>query len=1028
MKPLNDQMNGPLAWMVRHPVAANLLMFMFIVGGLLMCFRIKQEVFPEFTNDTVSIRVPYPGASPEEIEKGIILPVEEALSDVDGLDEIVSVANENIGVVTAEVLMGEDEEKVSRDIQSAIDRITTFPDDAERPVVQLQVRHRRGLSIAVFGDTSHKNLRYYAENFRDFLLQNEKITSVDLEGTKPLEIAIELDRDKLRAYHLTLPQVANLIRESRLELPAGALKLEDGDLLVRVNERADHGVGYEDVVIKTSRGESLLLSDIANIRDGFEEIDSGYTWHGHPAILLDVHLTGNYSPIEISDEVKLLKEEYSLRLPEGMGLTILEDSSDSYRGRVELLVKNAWVGLLLVFVLLSCFLRMKLAFWVMMGIPTSFLGGLMLLPSFDVSLNMVTLFAFIISLGIVVDDAVVVGENIFEWRQKGVDAFEAAVQGIREVSVPVTFSILTNIVAFLPLAFVPGTMGKVFYMVPIVVILVFIVSWIEGLFILPAHLSHGHVQKELESRSWLDGFRKSLDHFVMNLYGPFLKRVLKYRYLTITIAIVVLMLTFGLIKSGRLGMGLFPITESDKAVAEIKFPFGTPAKVTQEALTKLRDSANHVLEKMNKSDVVVGIVTKVGQGGDESQGSIQVLFKSEEERNMSLVSYIDEWRQETSEILGTLSLIFKADSGGPSSGSALNLEFRHPSVPKLREANDRVIEALKEYPMVKDIVDGFSPGKPQINFKLTPEGESAGFTANDVARQLRGAYFGAESLRQLRGRNEFKVRVRLEREQRESEYDLEEMILISPKGIEMPLKEIAEFDRGRAYTEIKRRNGARTITVEADVKPRSQAGLIKTELTSKILPEILADYPGMTYSFEGRSKNMMESLQALGVGFLIAMFVIYALLAIPFNSYFQPMIIMISIPFGIVGAVLGHVVMGFDLSVISMFGVVALAGVVVNDSLVLIDMANRKYREGKSAIESIHYAGVRRIRPILLTSLTTFGGLAPMIFETSRQAKFLIPMAISLGYGILFATVIALLVVPCLYMMLDDIKQTWRKL
>jgi multidrug efflux pump subunit AcrB len=1024
----NKNLNGPLAWMVRHPVAANLLMFAFIVGGLLMCFQIKQEVFPEFTNDIVSVRVPYPGASPEEIEKGIILPVEEALSDVDGLDEVVSVASENFGVVRAEVLMGEDEEKISRDIQSAVDRITTFPDDAERPVVQLQMRHRRGMTIAIHGDTTHKSLRYYAENMRDFFLQNEKITSIDLSGTRPLEIAIEFDRDKLRAYNLTLPQVANVIRSSRMELPAGALKLQEGDLLVRVNERADHGKGYENVVIKTSKGESLLLKDIATIKDGFEEVESGFTWLGHPAILLDVHLTGNHGPIEISDEVKKLMEEYALRFPEGLGATIITDSSDSYRGRVELLIKNAWMGLLLVFVLLTCFLRMKLAFWVMMGIPTSFLGGLMLLPSFDVSLNMVTLFAFIISLGIVVDDAVVVGENIFEWRQRGVNAFEAAVLGIREVSVPVTFSILTNIVAFLPLAFVPGTMGKVFFMVPIVVILVFIVSWIEGLFILPAHLSHGNVKKELESKSWLDGFRKGLDHVVMNLYGPFLKRVLKYRYLTMAIAFAVLMLMIGFIQSGRLGMGLFPITESDKAVAELKFPFGTPAKVTQKALDQLRDSAHVVLEKLNKTDVILGIVTKVGSGGDESQGSIEVLFKSEEERKLGMVEYIDQWRETTPDILGTLSLIYKADSGGPSSGSALNLEFRHPNVPKLKEANDRVIAALKEYPMVKDIVDGFSPGKPQINFKLTPEGENAGFTANDVARQLRGAYFGSESLRQLRGRNEFKVRVRLDREQRESEYDLEEMILRSPQGIEMPLREIAVFDRGRAYTEIKRRNGARTITVEADVKPRSQAGLIKTELTTTILPDILKDYPGMTYSFEGRSKNMMESMRALGIGFIIAMFVIYALLAIPFNSYFQPLIIMVSIPFGIVGAVLGHIVMGYDLSIISMFGVVALAGVVVNDSLVLIDMANRKYKENNHALAAIHYAGVRRIRPILLTSLTTFGGLAPMIFETSRQAKFLIPMAISLGYGILFATIIALLVVPCLYMVLDDVKQFWKKL
>lgn len=1020
--------SGPLAWMVMHPVAANLLMIAIIIGGVLMTTQIKQEVFPVFTNDIVSVKVPYPGASPEEIEKGIILPVEEALADVDGIDEVVSKAKENIGTVSAEVLTGEDSEKVYRDIQSAIDRITTFPDDAERAEVALESRHRRGVVVSIHGKTSHINLRKISEEFRDKLLQSDSISSVKLTGTKPLEIAIEIDRHNLRAYNLTLPQVASIIRNSRLELPGGAIKLKEGELLIRLDERADYGKGYESIVLKTSKGEPLLLGSIANIKDGFEEKERGLTWKGSPSIYVEVQLAGAAGPIEVSDEVQRIVSEFRSFLPEGIGVELLYDDSNSYRQRVELLLKNAWVGLLLVFVLLACFLRVKLAFWVMMGIPTSFLGGLMLLPTFDVSLNMVTLFAFIISLGIVVDDAVVVGENIFEWRQKGIDAFDAAVNGIREVSVPVTFSILTNIVAFLPLAFVPGTMGKVFFMIPIVVILVFIVSWVESLFILPAHLSHGNLKKEQEAKSPLDFFRRGLDTFVQKVYSPFLDKVLKYRYLTLTIAFSLLFMTGAILKSGHLGLGLFPIVEADKAVAEVKFPFGTPARVTQEALDLLRIAANKVLNDLGKSDVKLGVTTSVGEGGDESAGLLEVLFASEKERGLSMVDFVDLWREGTPEIFGAQSVIFKADSGGPSSGSALTIELRHPNVGYLEEANDRIIEGLKAYPMVKDIQDGFSPGKPQISFKLTLEAEQHGFTASDIGRQLRGAYFGAESLRQLRGRNEFRVRVRLPREQRESEYDLEEFVVRSQKGVEMPLKEAVVFDRGRAYTEIKRRNGARTITVQADVKPRSQAGLIKSELTESILPAILKDYPGMSYSFEGRSKNMMESMQVLGLGFLLAMAVIYALLAIPFDDYIQPLIIMISIPFGIVGAILGHVLMGFDLSIISMFGVVALAGVVVNDSLVLIDMANKKYKSGSDGLSAIHYAGVRRIRPILLTSLTTFGGLAPMIFETSRQARFLIPMAISLGYGILFATVIALLVVPSLYMVVEDMKRFWRNL
>jgi len=1025
---INPYLKGPLSWMVQHPVAANLLMIAILVGGLIMTRQIKQEVFPVFTEDTVSISVPYPGASPEEIEKGIILPIEEALGDVDGLDEIVSTAKENVGLVKAEVLKGENAEKVYRDIQSAIDRITTFPDDSERPTVQLDTNRRRGVSIALYGHASHMSLRQMAEELRDALSQDDKISAVKIAGSKPLEIAIEIDREKLRAYDLTLPQVAQIISNSRLELPGGAIKLNDGDLLIRMDERSDYGVGYQDVVLKISNGETLTLGQIATIKDGFEEIDTGYTWKSAPAIFVEVNLAGAFGPIEVSDAVKKVVAEFKLGLPEMIDAEMIYDNSDVYRQRMDLLIRNACFGLVLVFVLLSCFLQVKLAFWVIMGIPTSFLGGLLLLPSFDVSINMVTLFAFIIALGIVVDDAIVVGENIFEWRQKGLNAFEAAVRGIKEVSVPVTYSILTNIVAFLPLAFVPGVMGKIFFMVPIVVILVFLVSWVEALFILPAHLSHGDTTKERDGRSWLSPIREGLTRFIETIYGPFLKLVLRYRYITLSLAVAVLIMTIALIKSGHMGFGLFPTVESDKAVVEIKFPFGTPAMVTQTALNQLRESANQVLGELDKISVKRGIVTQVGEGGDESVGSIEVLFVSEEERNLSMQKFIDLWREATPKILGALSVIYKADSGGPSSGAALNIELRHPDVEVLKEANYRIIASLEAYPMVKDIEDGFSPGKPQLNFSLTHEAESLGFTTSEIARQIRAAYFGVESLRQLRGRNEFKVKVRLSREQRESEYDLEEMILRSTSGIEMPLKDAVVFERGRAYTEIKRRNGARTITVQADVKPRAQAGLIKTELVDTIMPAILKDYPGMSYSFEGRSKEQMESMQVLGMGFLLAMFVIYALLAIPFNDYFQPLIIMVSIPFGIVGALLGHLFMGFDLSVISMFGVVALSGVVVNDSLVLIDMANQKLQEGLSPYASIHFAGVRRFKPIILTSLTTFGGLAPMIFETSRQARFLIPMAISLGFGILFATAIALIVVPSLYMVLDDVKRIGRKL
>jgi multidrug efflux pump subunit AcrB len=623
----------------------------------------------------------------------------------------------------------------------------------------------------------------------------------------------------------------------------------------------------------------------------------------------------------------------------------------------------------------------------------------------------------------VVDDAIVVGENIYYYRQSGLDWFEAAVRGAREIAMPITFSVLTNMVAFMPMMFVPGFMGKIFKYIPLVVIAVFSVSLIESLFVLPSHIGHRRRSNPSGLLGWLMNgqarFSRSFSRFIQTKYGPFLDLALRYRYLTLSIGLAVLILTIGYIKSGRMGFELFPKVESDYAMATAKLPFGTAVQKTERVQQILVEAAQQVVQENGGQDLVQGIFSVI----NGNLAEVRAYLTPPDVRPISTAKLSDLWRERVGVLTGLEFLKFESDAGGPGRGSAISIELSHRHINTLEQASAELAEALETFPNVSDIDDGYSPGKQQIDFQIKPAGRSLGLRSQEVARQIRNAYYGAEVLRQQRGRNEIKVKVRLPKEERALEYNLEQMILRTPSGKEVPLHEAVSLKRGRAYTNIDRRNGRRVVTVSADVKPRSQTDQVLQSLTADTLPALQQKYPGLTYSFEGRQADRRDSMQSMMKGLLMALFVIYAMLAVPFNSFVQPLIIMMSIPFGIVGAVLGHLLMGYSLSVMSTFGVVALSGVVINDALVLIDFANRKRLDGMNEHDAIHGAGIHRFRPIMLTTLTTFGGLAPMIFETSRQARFLIPMAISLGFGILFATIITLLLVPSLYLIVDDVHQ-----
>lgn len=1030
---------GPLGFMAQHAVAANLLMLIFIIGGALIGTQIKQEVFPEFAIDRISISVPYPGASPEEVEQGIILAIEDSVRGVEGVKNVISKAFEGRAAISIELLTGTNGGKALQDVKNSVDRISSFPVEAERPVVSLVELRRQVLTLMVAADMPERALRELAERVRDELINSPDITYIELGAVKALEIAIEIPQHKLREYGLTLSGIAQRIRESALELPAGAVRTGAGEVLLRTQERKDFGKEYLELPITTSPSGSIVrLRDIATVKDGFADVEQEAFYNGKPAIQINVFRVGDESPQSVSEAVKSYIEKTLPGLPAGVQMQIWDDSSVNFTERVDLLMRNAQLGLILVLLTLGLFLDIKLAFWVTLGIPVSILGAFLFVPFTGASINMISLFAFIITLGIIVDDAVVMGENIFEKREQGLSLAKAAVAGAREVAGPITFAVLTNIAAFLPLLFVPGPSGNFFRQIPAITVSVFIVSLIESLFVLPAHLSHDRFHpawlKRIDRpREW---FSSRLRHFIDNGYTNAVIKAVKYRGITICIAISSLLLSFSAIIGGHIEFSFMPKIDIDVVSAQASLPYGAPMEEAQRVRERLSKAADLAISELGDLEDRQGIFTLIGssiQGrGPGSRNvptadgahliSAQVALVPFDQRNFGGIQFAQAWREKLGKVAGLDSLSFMASTAA-TDGAAIEIELSHRNREVLEQAAQSLAESLQGYAGVNDIDDGVAAGKRQLSFKVSPEGRALGISSAYLASQIRSSFYGAEALRQQRGRNEIKVVVRLPENERSSLATIEDLVLQSPQGKEIALHEAADIQEGRAYTEINRRNGRRIISVTADVDQEiTNANKVIGDLELNSLPQLLQQYPGLSYSLEGEQASQRESLKALATGFVFALFGIYALLAIPFRSYLQPAVVMLSIPFGIIGALLGHFLLGYELSLISMFGIIALSGVVVNDSLVLIVTTNRLREEGLSAFDAIIQAGQRRFRPIVLTSATTFLGLAPMIFETSLQARFLIPMAVSIGFGILFATVIILLLVPAVYMITEDLS------
>ena len=1017
---MNSQRNGPIAWMTRNSIAANLLMMLLLGGGVWTMFTMQKEVFPNFLLDNVEIVVGYPGAAPEEVEQGILQPIEQALRDVDGIDEISSYSREGRAYVDVQLVAGEPRMRVFQDIDQAVNRIRTFPDQIEQPEVRLDSRQREVMRIDLYGNIPRKPLRKLGEQLRDQLQSHKDITQLEFWKAPPYVTHVEIPRQTLREYGLTLSQIANVIRRSSQDVAAGSIQSNSGEILLRVKGRKQYAAEFADIEILSSRnGQVVKLGDIANVFDGFEDYGFQQQFNQEPSIEIEVYRVGSQSPQDVANAVYETMDEFESVLPPGVKWRLDQNNAKEFKDRLGLVMKNALMAVVIVFGILALFLEIRLAFWVMMGMVVSFIGGILLLPVVGVSINMISLFGFLVVLGIVVDDAVVVGENVYEERQTQGDLEIAAIDGTREVSGPVTFSILTNIVAFIPLMFIPGEMGKFWSPLPWVVVIVLLLSLVESLFILPAHLAHTkRKQRESGTVGGQHLISRTFTRLVNLLYRPLLKFCLHFRYVTATLALALLVVLGGYALSSHMGMVMMPELSANEIEAGVRMPTGTTPDQAAAIANAVTSASLEMFEKHDLYRCAEGIKTNVrGEGFID----VEIVMKPPNERDITSNEVIDLWREQLGDIDGVNQISFRAERGPGGHRRDIQIDLSHSDIDVLEKATAALVERVGSYANTRDVNDNYDRGKTQFDFKLKPEGRALGLTDENLGDQLRGAFFGSLALRLLRGMNEIEVRVKLPEEQRKNLHHLEDLIIQAPGGSEVPLLDVAEIEEAQAFNRINRVNGRRVIGISMDAEPAGAVNQVIAALRAEELPKLREDFPGITWEFSGSNAEMRAATSTLWSHFALALAVIYSLLAVAFRRYIQPLIVIIAIPFGMVGALIGHIILGYDLSLVSVMGVIALSGVVINDSLIMLDYANRLREKNHSALESISLAGVRRFRPIMLTTLTTFGGLMPLIFERSLQAQYIIPMAISLGFGILFATAIILVLVPCLYMIQEDL-------
>ena len=1027
-----------IAWFIRNPVAANILMVSIISFGTYSLFKkIPLETFPAFEVDVVNVTVAYSGATPSEVEQGISIRIEDAIADLPGIERIFSTSTEGLSLVRAEIRKQYSTTTVLNEIKSRVDSVSAFPEGAERPVVEQLIRLRDVITVVIVQDREDDVvLRENTEKIRDEIRNLEGVTQVTMGGVRPWEISITLSELVLRQYGLTLDDVASVIRNASQDIPGGSIKTESGDILVRALGQAYRKNDFSNIsIISRKNGTHIRLGDIATINDGFNEDPLYSRFDKKYASFINVARVGDQNAIKLAETVKDYIKERVNTLPSGLSLSYWLDSSKVVKSRLNTLTYSLVQGITLVLLLLALFLRPDLAFWVSIGIPISFLGALALMPQLDTTLNLVSMFGFILVLGIVVDDAIVTGENVYSHLQKHGDGRRAAIEGTNEIAVPVTFGVLTTVAAFLPLLMIDGRRGDIFSQIPLVVIPVLLFSLIESKFVLPSHLQHMKIRK---SAGFLARFQqmisRGLETFIEHVYRPFLNVALNWRYLTLVIFISTLIILITLVTSGRFKFTFFPRIESEIVTATLTMPEGTAIETTERHIDRISLMAEQLQEKYIEADgkpLIQHILMTVGSNslrpranssGLSSVGLVTFELRPPEERTKEISSkeIVNEWRTMIGPIPGVKELSFFAEFG--RGGEPIDVQLQGNNIDELKTLSLLVKEKLREYQGLFNIKTSFEGGKDEVQIHIRPEAEQLGLNLRSVGTQVRSAIYGKEAQRIQRNQSEVKVMVRLPKNERLSYSDLQNLRIVTPSGSDIALSEVAELTLGRGSATISRVDRQKIINITADLnKEKIDANKVAGDL-KKWLPELLKNHPSISVDMEGEQREQKKFGKSLMFGFAIALLAIYILLAIPFASYTQPLMVMSVIPFSVIGAILGHSIMGINLSISSAMGVLALIGVVVNDSLVLVDYTNKRIKEGMPVQKAIRFAGGARFRPILLTSLTTFAGLTPLLLDKSTQAQFLIPMAVSLGFGILFATMLTLVLIPVFYLIVEDIK------
>ncbi len=1072
-------MKSVIRWAINNSPAMNSLMISILVIGILGGVMLRREEFPRFELEIILVSVPYPGASPDEVESGICQKIEEAVRSIDGIKKVTSVAAEGTGSVIIEVKTDVPSvQRVLSEVESEIGRIPSFPDLAEEPEIQQLTMRNPAIKVGVVSIDSENadaelQLREVVEQVRDDLLLIPEISVADIQGERDYQIDVEISENTLRKYGLTLQDVANRLRMQNLELPGGKIKGRSQEFLLRGKNKRLRGEEIAKIPLVTQpNGIVLTVEDLGNVKDEFADTTSISRINGKPGMAISVEAAAREDLLSMANAVN----DYvaTEQLPPGFQFETWGDKSVDVNDRLELLKRNGLQGLVLVFLVLALFLELRLAFWVALGIPIAVLGACGVLWQFDETLNMLSMFAFLIALGIVVDDAIVIGENIYAHRENGKGFVQAAVDGTVEVLPSVVTSVTTTILAFMPMFFVTGVMGKFFAVLPLAVIGMLVISLIESALILPCHLAHEPSGKNLTQRAigWRGTFGDVLmrwvvgplvvaiafvfDQFTYPLrrlgdlvgwinrqvarvltlvinraYIPCLKTCMRFPVIVSSMAVAVLVVSLGLVTNGTVPWIIFPKVDAPLIETKVIFPDGTPSSVTDKATKHLEDAIVAVNQRHQQRGEplvrltyrLVGQVSSQSPGGANERtegghvGTVKVSLVSNEERSVTSQQIVDEWRQEVGELPGVESLTFGSVAMGPG-GAPIEFKLLAPSedMPQLEAAVEECKQKLASYPGVFDIADDSRPGKWELQLQVQDDAEALGVPLQTIAGAVRAAYYGEEVMRLQRGRHEVKLMVRYPEEERRSLANFDDLRIDTGDGAKRPITELAKVNVARGYSEINRLNQKRSITITADVdESRANANRIVNDLRDSFMPGLLEKYPNLRVRWEGQKEQTVESMRSLFLGLVVALLAMFVLLTLEFGSYMQPAIVMAVIPFGAIGALWGHAWMGLPLTLFSVLGLVALTGIVVNDSIVLVDFVNSRLKDGVPLQQALIDSGRRRFRPVLLTSLTTIAGLLPILMEKSFQAQLLIPMASSLCFGLMLSTVLVLFLVPTFY-------------